>query len=63
MLRKWWCVLQEAVGEETVDYFGELAERTNAMQLAAVCRHFVRNHMASSNPSAASFAARSRPSR
>lgn len=25
-------------------YFSELAERTNATQLAALCRHFLRNH-------------------
>lgn len=36
-------VLQEEVKEDTVESIMELADRTNAWQLRAVCRHFLRN--------------------
>ena len=37
------CQPQDEVGEESVDTLLEVAERCNAWQLRAVCRHFIRN--------------------
>jgi hypothetical protein len=36
-------MLQPAVNAETVEYLLQVAQKTNAMQLQAVCEHFVRN--------------------
>jgi hypothetical protein len=36
-------LLQAAVRDETVEDLLGLAERTNAWQLGAVCRHYIRN--------------------
>jgi hypothetical protein len=36
-------VLQPTVNSETVEYWLQVAQKTNASQLAAVCEHFLRN--------------------
>jgi hypothetical protein len=36
-------MLQPAVNAETVEYLLQVSQKTNAMQLQAVCEHFVRN--------------------
>ena len=36
-------LLQEVVREDTVEFLLHTSERTNAWQLGAVCRHFIRN--------------------
>ena len=36
-------LLQPLVAEETVEYLLQVAQKTNAMQLQAICEHFVRN--------------------
>jgi hypothetical protein len=36
-------LLQPAVNAETVEYLLQVAQKTNAMQLQAICEHFLRN--------------------
>ena len=36
-------LLQPLVGEDTVEYLLQVAQKTNSMQLQAICEHFIRN--------------------
>ena len=44
-------MLKPAITADTVDYFLQISQKTNARQLEAVCRHFERNidNMSESN--------------
>lgn len=44
--------LQHAVTSDTVDYILEAADQSNALQLRAICKHFLRNHKSSRDSAA-----------
>ena len=46
-------ILQPTVSQETVEYLLQVAQKTNATQLQAICEHFVRNHQINNNGAAA----------
>lgn len=43
-------MLQLAVQFDTVEYLLAIAQKTNSLQLQAICQHFCRNHFRSPNP-------------
>mmetsp|Transcript_2556 Transcript_2556/g.6932 ORF Transcript_2556/g.6932 Transcript_2556/m.6932 type:complete len:128 (+) Transcript_2556:1597-1980(+) len=42
-------VLQQLVCNETVEYLLEVSNKTNALQLQSICKHFLRNHHQNNN--------------